>query len=85
MADGRAWMEIIWAALVLRANTGDYYRKNIVFPFFEQYLKGNGDGEIAEGLCIRDGNKCVAAVRVLAAQKYRNENTLFPSEGWLVV
>lgn len=22
------------------AKTGDYYRKNIVFPFFEQYLKG---------------------------------------------
>jgi putative CocE/NonD family hydrolase len=25
------------------ANTGEYYRKNILFPFFEQYLKDKGD------------------------------------------
>src|ERR1039457_764157 len=27
-------------------NTGEYYRKNILFPFFEQYLKGNGDAKL---------------------------------------
>ncbi len=26
------------------SKTSDYYRKNIVFPFFEQYLKGGKDG-----------------------------------------
>jgi putative CocE/NonD family hydrolase len=27
------------------ANTGEFYRRNILFPFFEQYLKGNGNGD----------------------------------------
>jgi hypothetical protein len=27
------------------ANTGEYYRSNILFPFFEQYLKGNGNAD----------------------------------------
>jgi len=30
-------------------NTGDYYRKNILFPFFEQYLKGASDAKPCEG------------------------------------
>jgi len=28
------------------SNTADYYRKNILFPFFEQYLKGMGDAKL---------------------------------------
>ena len=32
------------------SNTGDYYRKNILFPFFEQYLKGNGDRKTSESV-----------------------------------
>jgi uncharacterized protein len=30
------------------SNTGDYYRKNILFPFFEQYLKGASDAKLAK-------------------------------------
>ena len=37
------------------ANTGDYYRKNIVFPFFESYLKGNGDPKLPKAYVFETG------------------------------
>ncbi len=37
------------------ANTGDYYRKNIIFPFFEQYLKGNGDAKLPKAYVFETG------------------------------
>jgi uncharacterized protein len=37
------------------ANTGDYYRKYIVFPFFEQYLKGNGDAKLPKAYVFETG------------------------------
>ena len=37
------------------SNTGDYYRKNILFPFFEQYLKGNGDAQLPKAYVFETG------------------------------
>ena len=37
------------------ADTGDYYRKNIIFPFFEQYLKGNGDAKLPKAYVFETG------------------------------
>jgi uncharacterized protein len=37
------------------ANTADYYRKYIVFPFFEQYLKGNGDPKLPKAYVFETG------------------------------
>ncbi len=37
------------------ANTGEYYRKNILFPFFEQYLKGNGDAKLPKAYVFETG------------------------------
>ncbi len=37
------------------ANTGDYYRKNILFPFFESYLKGNGDAKLPKAYVFETG------------------------------
>src|ERR1700693_2033937 len=36
-------------------NTGDYYRKNILFPFFEQYLKGSGDAKLPQAYVFETG------------------------------
>jgi uncharacterized protein len=35
--------------------TGDFYRDHIVFPFFEQYLKGNGDAKLPEAYVFETG------------------------------
>jgi putative CocE/NonD family hydrolase len=37
-------------------NTGDFYRKNILFPFFEQYLKGNGDAKLPKAYVFETGS-----------------------------
>ena len=37
------------------ANTGDYYRSNILFPFFEQYLRGSGDAELPKAYVFETG------------------------------
>src|SRR5579863_5838630 len=37
------------------ANTGEYYRKNILFPFFEQYLKGSGDAKLPKAYVFETG------------------------------
>ena len=37
------------------ANTGEYYRSNILFPFFEQYLKGNGDAKLPKAYVFETG------------------------------
>ena len=37
------------------ANTGDYYRKHIIFPFFEQYLKGNADAKLPKAYVFETG------------------------------
>jgi hypothetical protein len=35
--------------------TADYYRKNILFPFFEQYLKGSGDATLPKAYVFETG------------------------------
>jgi len=37
------------------ANTGEYYRSKILFPFFEQYLKGNGDAKLPKAYVFETG------------------------------
>jgi len=37
------------------SNTGDYYRKNILFPFFEQYLKGGADAKLPKAYVFETG------------------------------
>jgi uncharacterized protein len=37
------------------SNTGDFYRKNILFPFFEQYLKGAADADLPKAYVFETG------------------------------
>lgn len=37
------------------SDTGEYYRQNIVFPFFEQYLKGKGDAHLPKAYVFETG------------------------------
>ena len=37
------------------SNTGDFYRKEILFPFFEQYLKGKGDAKLPKAYVFETG------------------------------
>ena len=37
------------------SNTGEYYRKNILLPFFEQYLKGSADAKLPKAYVFETG------------------------------
>ncbi|HTW31008.1 MAG TPA: CocE/NonD family hydrolase [Candidatus Sulfotelmatobacter sp.] len=37
------------------ANTAEFYRKHILFPFFEQYLKGAGDAKLPKAYVFETG------------------------------
>ncbi len=37
------------------SNTGDFYRKNILFPFFEHYLKGTADAKLPKAYVFETG------------------------------
>ena len=37
------------------SKTGEFYRKNIVFPFFEQYLKGGPDAKLPKAYVFETG------------------------------
>jgi putative CocE/NonD family hydrolase len=37
------------------AKTAEYYREHIIFPFFEQYLKGKGDARLKEATVFETG------------------------------
>lgn len=36
--------------------TGEFWREHIIFPFFEQYLKGNGDAKLPEAYMFETGS-----------------------------
>jgi uncharacterized protein len=37
------------------SNTGEFYRREILFPFFEQYLKGKGDAKLPKAFVFETG------------------------------
>ena len=57
------WVHGGWAGLEGRSlgrvnfasPTSEYYRKNILFPFFEQYLKGEGDAKLPNAYVFETG------------------------------
>ena len=57
------WTHGGWGALqgqrmgrvLFNAGTSDYYHQHILFPFFEQYLKGNGDAHLPEASVFETG------------------------------
>lgn len=48
--DGRALGRVSFDS-----NTGEFYRKNILLPFFEQYLKGKGEAKLPEAYVFETG------------------------------
>ncbi len=60
------------------SNTGEFYRKNILFPFFEQYLKGQRRRKAAESVRLRDRNECLETLFRVASERRAGEDSVFP-------
>jgi putative CocE/NonD family hydrolase len=49
------WQGASLGRVPFAANTGEFWREHIIFPFFEQYLKGSGDARLPEAYMFETG------------------------------
>jgi uncharacterized protein len=82
-ADGPGSMASIWDEWSSPPTPATTTAAIFCFPFFEQYLKGNGDAKLAQSLCFRNRHKRVEKIFSLASERMPSEDSLFPRHGEL--
>ena len=65
------------------SDTGDYYRKNIVFPFFEHYLKGSGDAKLPKAYVFETGTNVWRQYSAWPPANARQKTLYFHANGML--
>ena len=65
------------------SNTADYYRKNILFPFFEQYLKGMGDAKLPKAYVFETGTNVWRQYATWPPKNIEYKTLYFHSHGLL--
>jgi uncharacterized protein len=65
------------------ANTGDFYRKNILFPFFEQYLKGNGNAKFPKAYVFETGTNVWRQYSAWPPKQAEKKTLYFHGDGML--
>jgi uncharacterized protein len=65
------------------SDTGEYYRKNIVFPFFEQNLKGNGEGKLPKAYVFETGTNVWRQYSAWPPKNRESKTLYFQSGGGL--
>lgn len=63
--------------------TGEYYRKNILFPFFEQHLKGEKGKALAEATMFETGTNVWREYSSWPPQQAQNRTLYFSANGKL--
>jgi len=64
-------------------NTGEYYRKNILFPFFEQYLKGGTDAKLPKAYVFETGTNIWRQYSAWPPANVKKQTLYFQSGGGL--
>ncbi|MFZ0735146.1 MAG: CocE/NonD family hydrolase [Candidatus Sulfotelmatobacter sp.] len=65
------------------ANTGEYYRKNILFPFFEHYLKGIGDPKLPKAYVFETGTNVWRQYSAWPPENVEHKTLYFQPNGGL--
>ncbi len=65
------------------SDTGDYYRKNILFPFFEQYLKDIGDAKLPRAYVFETGTNVWRQYSAWPPEQARARTLYFHANGVL--
>jgi uncharacterized protein len=65
------------------SNTGDYYRKNILFPFFEQYLRGKEDAKLPKAYVFETGSNVWRQYSSWPPEKAQQKMLYFHANGGL--
>ncbi|MBC3868820.1 CocE/NonD family hydrolase [Undibacterium oligocarboniphilum] len=78
MADGKNLGHVSFDS-----KTGEYYRKHILFPFFEYYLKGNGSKPGAEATMFETGTNVWRSYPSWPPQQAKKQTLYFSANGSL--
>ena len=65
------------------SDTGDYYRKNILFPFFEQHLKGAGEARLPKAYVFETGTNVWRQYSTWPPENARPKTLYFHANGVL--
>jgi putative CocE/NonD family hydrolase len=65
------------------SNTGDYYRKNILFPFFEQHLRGKEDARLPKAYVFETGSNVWRQYSSWPPEKAQQKTLYFHANGGL--
>ncbi len=65
------------------SNTGDFYRKQILFPFFEQYLKGNGNAKLPKAYVFETGTNVWRRYPAWPPKEAQKKTLYFHGDGTL--
>jgi putative CocE/NonD family hydrolase len=65
------------------SNTGDYYRKNILFPFFEQHLRGKEDVKLPKAYVFETGSNVWRQYSSWPPEKAQQKTLYFRANGGL--
>jgi putative CocE/NonD family hydrolase len=65
------------------SNTGDYYRKNILFPFFEQHLRGKEDAKLPKAYVFETGSNVWRQYSSWPPEKAQQKILYFHANGGL--
>jgi len=65
------------------SNTGDYYRKNILFPFFEQHLRGKEDAKLPKAYVFETGSNVWRQYSSWPPEKAQQKTLYFHANGGL--
>jgi putative CocE/NonD family hydrolase len=69
--------------VIFASNTGDYYRKNILFPFFEQHLRGKEDAKLPKAYVFETGSNVWRQYSSWPPEKARQKTLYFHANGGL--
>lgn len=65
------------------SDTAEYYRKNILFPFFEQHLKGVGEGKLPKAYVFETGTNVWRQYSAWPPKNVENKTLYFQAGGGL--
>ncbi len=65
------------------ANTGEYYRSRILFPFFEQYLKGSADAKLPKAYVFETGTNVWRRYTAWPPRQVETKTLYFHAHGQL--
>jgi putative CocE/NonD family hydrolase len=65
------------------SNTGNYYRRKILFPFFEQYLKGAADARLPKAYVFETGSNVWREYSAWPPKEAQQKTIYFHADGML--